>query len=300
METAHLLRKAALALLVVCQNSPQQDYDTNVSSAILELLTHLQKLAKEAAPNTKGLLAQAASNAAFRILSNVCTMTLTHEKFSELCPAILDAMDAFADSAYSRNDRRNLHTHVELLDTRAQSFMPLKPLKSTDRSSAFGVLHGGHGVIHPSYQGSLNVQILAQRLLQLSIEAYGDGAGGHSLDDRIMHVSNALIGFFEERRGVEFEIPYGMLEGLASDLQELFRFAHSQKNTMAHRGRAFLLKLARYLRSLLTETYTAKERGFQDLLEELTVWLLCPVHLAFCLLSDTFAFRTSSRGLTQL
>ena len=156
METAHLLRKAALALLVVCQNSPQH---TNVSSAILELLTHLQKLAKEAAaPNTKGLLAQAASNAAFRILSNVCTMTLTrtpsrtrtHEKFDELCPAILDAMDAFADSAYSRNDRRNLHAHVEFLETRAHSFMPLNPLKSTDRSSAFGVLHGGHGAIHPS------------------------------------------------------------------------------------------------------------------------------------------------------
>ena len=85
METAHLLRKAALALLVVFENASQQDYDTNVSSAILELLTHLQKLANEAS-NTKGLLAQAASNAAFRNLSNVCTMTLTSEKLYELYP----------------------------------------------------------------------------------------------------------------------------------------------------------------------------------------------------------------------
>ena len=104
MDTAHLLRKAALVLLVVFENASQQDYDTNVSSTILELLTHLQKLANEAAPNTKGLLAQAASNAAYSILSNVRIMTLTHEKFDEICPAILDAMDAFADSAYSSND----------------------------------------------------------------------------------------------------------------------------------------------------------------------------------------------------
>jgi hypothetical protein len=40
---------------------------------------------------------------------------------------------------------------------------------------------------------------------------------------------------------------------------------------MAHRGRAFLSKLAHYFRSLLTETHTAIERGYQDILEELTV-----------------------------
>ncbi len=83
----------------------------------MPLLAHLQHLAKEAFPNTKGLLAQAASNAAFRILSIVCTMTFAHEKFDEHYLAILDAMDAFADSGYSRNDRLKLHAHVGFLDT---------------------------------------------------------------------------------------------------------------------------------------------------------------------------------------
>ncbi len=134
METAHLLRKASLALLVVCQNVPQQDKYASVSSAILTLLAHLQHLAKEAVPNTKGLLAQAASNAAFRILSNICTMTFVHEKFDEHYPAIFDAMDAFDDSGFSRNGRLKLHAHVGFLETRARSF---NPLKSTDISSAF-------------------------------------------------------------------------------------------------------------------------------------------------------------------
>ncbi len=97
METAHLLRKAALALLVVCQNIPQQDNNASVLSAILTLFAHLQHLAKEAAPNNKGLLAQAASNAAFSFWSNVSTMTFLHENFDEHYPAILDVMDVFAD-----------------------------------------------------------------------------------------------------------------------------------------------------------------------------------------------------------
>ncbi len=70
-------------------------------------------------------------------------------------------------------------------------------------------------------------------------------------------------------------------------MHELFRFAHSQKNTMAHRGRAFLLKLAHYLRSLLTETHTANERGYNDVLEELTVVTAVPGSfrlLLFCFL----------------
>ncbi len=92
---------AALALLVVCQNVPQQDNDASFFSAILALLAHLHHLAKEAAPNSKGLLAQAASNAAFCILSNVCTMTFVHVKINEHNPAILDAMDVFAGLGYS-------------------------------------------------------------------------------------------------------------------------------------------------------------------------------------------------------
>jgi hypothetical protein len=279
---AAFLRHASQALQAAHGNPPDHYYDLQVQNSVTALVNRLQ-IANAQAIDARDQcipLRNVASQYAFEILCQECTTVDSASRFEMFLPIFLDALDALAEFAYSPQGVVNLLSHTQSLE-RSASSLTLSP--ATHKSSAFGVLQGGEGVTQPPFSGSDAVQQLATRLHNLALET--EGGNFFSLDDLIVKVSHHLINFFEARSGLVCGVPHGIIGNdihtPARDLQELFRFAHSDSQWYSgHLARAHLLKLARYLFKLFTgldkSTNTEIEEDIQVCSPAMRI--LCAMH----------------------
>jgi hypothetical protein len=260
------LKRAAQALQKAHDNPPDSALDVEVQESIIALMDCLRQLSAQEDENPIGRareeLAIQGATAVFQIIGQESKAADSATRLSELSAVLVQAIADLAPFAYSVRSQANLRTHVQLfLDCR-----PHHDPQDKHIASAFGVCLNGVGVILPHLQNSPPLRELAAsfQLLENKASAVQQGSTVElrPLHDSPLHklireVAKLLTQFFKDRSGFVEGVPYGITgwntprHDPAMDLEEMFRVFHSQRGFIAHHARAYVLKLAQYLLSVL-------------------------------------------------